>query len=171
MVDPVLMLVLESVLITAASFLVGESLIRLITTAAGRNGVSTATLRTVREGITAIWIAVAAVGVTHLTGIMEEFTTLTISGIAGIAITLALQTTLSNILSGVFLLRDNILRLGDMIECGGVKGQVIKVALRDTWVKTDEGKIAVFGNSLLAGGPLINHSAATRFSEILGPSG
>ncbi|MDG7006610.1 MAG: mechanosensitive ion channel [Nitrososphaerota archaeon] len=167
MVDSAFGLLLESVAITVAAFLAGEALTRVIRAAGKRNGVSSATLRAVREGITAIWVTIAVVSIAHVTGIMEEFTTLTISGILGIGVTLALQTTLSNVVSGLFLLNDNVLRLNDTIQFSGVKGQVVKVALRNTWVKADDGNITVIGNGLLAGGPLTNYTALGRLSRKL----
>ncbi|MDV3277173.1 MAG: mechanosensitive ion channel family protein [Nitrososphaerales archaeon] len=167
MVDTALGLLLESAAMAVAALLVGEAFTRIIRAAGKRNGVSNATLRAVREGITAIWITIAVVSIAHTTGIMEEFTTLAISGIAGIAVTLALQTTLSNVVSGLFLLNGNILSLNDTIQFSGVKGQIVKVTLRNTWVKADDGDIAVTGNCLLAGGPLTNYTALGRLSRRL----
>lgn len=167
MVDTALGLLLESAALTLAAFLVGETFTRMITAAGKRNGVANATLRAVREGFTAIWVTVAVVSIAHITGIMEEFTTLTISGIVGIAITLALQTTLSNVVSGFSLLNDNILCVNDMIRFCGMKGQVVKVALMNTWVKTNDGNITAIGNGLLAGGPLTNYTALVRLSRKL----
>lgn len=53
--------------------------------------------------------------VAGVTGISSQFTTLTLSGIGGLAATLALQNTLSNIIAGVLMLQDGVLRLGDDI--------------------------------------------------------
>jgi len=42
---------------------------------------------------------------------------------------------------------------------------VVRIGLRNTWVKTKEGHIAVIGNTSLSGGPLTNHSATERLSK------
>ena len=90
-----------------------------------------------------------------------------LSGIAGLAISLALQNTLSNIISGILILSDGVLRLHDSIEYSGVKGKVVKIGLRATWVKTDSGDIAIISNNYLANGPLVNFTARERLERKL----
>jgi len=97
-----------------------------------------------------------------VTGIASEFQALTVTGLAGLAISLALQTTLSNILAGVLLFSDKTLRLHDVISLGEIKGTVIRVGLRSTWIRTQEGNIAIIGNSTLMNGPFINYTAQER---------
>jgi len=92
-------------------------------------------------------------------------TTLTISGIGTLAVSLALQTTLSNIISGILRLNDGVVHLNDTVEYGGVKGKVVRLALRNTWIKMDSGMIAVVCNSMLSSGPLINHTATAHLSR------
>jgi small conductance mechanosensitive channel len=100
-----------------------------------------------------------------LTGLASEFTALTLSGIGALAVSLALQNTLSNIISGIFLFSDGLIHLNDIVEYSSVRGKVVRIALRNTWIKMDSGEIAVISNSLLSGGPLINHSATARLSK------
>jgi len=106
-----------------------------------------------------------ATNVLSATRIASEFTTLTVSGIAALAVSLALQTTLSNVISGVLLFNDGAIRLHDSIEFGGVKGKVIRVALRNTWIKMESGSLVIVSNSSLSSGPLVNHSATDRLSK------
>ncbi len=89
------------------------------------------------------------------------------NGIAGLAISLALQNTLTNIISGILILSDGVLRLHDSIEYSGVKGRVVKIGLRATWVKTDSGDIAIISNNYLANGPLVNFTARERLERKL----
>ena len=112
-----------------------------------------------------IAVLVIVTVILSLTGLASEFTTITISGIGALAVSLALQNTLSNILSGILMFHDGVIHLNDTVEYGSVKGKVVRLALRNTWIKMDSGKIAVISNSLLAGGPLINHSATERLSR------
>jgi small conductance mechanosensitive channel len=113
----------------------------------------------------------AAVGVlTTLSGVSSYFTTLTIGGIAGLAVSLALQTTLSNIISGILMLHDGVLHTGDDLQYGGpggIRGEVVRVSLRTTWLRTADGTITVIGNSNLAAGPIINYTAKTRLERKL----
>ena len=158
-------LAVKIVLAIAGFWLVGQLLIRTITASARRAGVPQGQLRIFQEGLMYIFIVLASVTVVHLSGLTSEFTTLTISGIAAIALSLALQTSLSNVISGVLLLLDNTLRINDMIEYSGIKGQVVKIGLRSSWVKTSEGNIVIISNSQIANGPLINYTTGERLMK------
>lgn len=147
--------------------IVGTILTRLVRSVAVRAGASKSVANSVRQWIAVLMVVSAVAAVASLTGISSQFTTLTLSGIGGLAITLALQNTLSNIIAGVLMLQDGVLRLGDEIEFGTVGGEVVKLSLRTTWVKTREGVIAVIGNSNLAAGPIVNRSAKARLERKL----
>jgi len=153
--------------VIAGSWLIAELLIRLITRGAKRAGASADLIRSVREALSILWIIFVAVGLVSVTGIGSIFSFLTLSGIAGLAISLALQNTLTNIISGILILSDGVLRLHDSIEYSGVKGRVVKIGLRATWVKTDSGDIAIISNNYLANGPLVNFTASERLERKL----
>ena len=157
----------EIVLIVVGSGLFTEALIRGLSRLVRRAGAHAGLARSIREGFTLLWITLAGVGILSFTGIASAFSFLTISGIVGLAVSLALQNTLSNVISGVLLLSDGVLRLDDSIEYSGVKGVVVKIGLRATWVKTDHGDVAVISNNYLVNGPLVNHTAAKRLERKL----
>lgn len=108
---------------------------------------------------------IAAFAVLQITGYSSILTTITFSGIAALAASLALQSTLSNIISGMLLLSDGAIHLGDSIEYSGVKGHIVRIALRNTWIRQADGSIAVVSNSQLSGGPLVNHTAVDRLTK------
>lgn len=163
--SPYLVPLVESAGLIVAAAVVGESFSYLVRQVARRAGARPPTLRSVRDVVRVVWVALAAFGVASVTGLLSVFSVLTISGIFGLIVSLALQTTLSNMIAGFLLLRDRAIRLGDVIEYGGVKGRVIRVALRNTWVLTEKGQVAIIGNSSLQGGPTINHTASERFAK------
>jgi small conductance mechanosensitive channel len=140
---------------------------RLTRRIALRAGASKPVARSADQWIAVIILVLSVAAVASITGISSEFTTLTISGIAGLGVTLALQTTLSNIISGILMLRDGVLRLGDDVEFGSVRGEVVKLSLRTTWVRRPDGVITVIGNSNLSAGPIINHTATARLEKKL----
>ncbi len=162
----IIFLIVEIALIVVGSALFTEALIRGLSRLVRRAGAHAGLARSIREGFTLIWITLTGVGILSLTGIASEFSFLTVSGIVGLT-TSALQNTLSNIISGVLLLSDGVLRLDDSIEYGGVKGFVVKIGLRATWVKTDHGEIAVISNNYLVSGPLVNHTATQMLERKL----
>src|SRR3989475_12458740 len=167
MIDPIIILIVEIALIVVGSAIFTEALIRGLSRLVRRAGAHAGLARSIREGFTLVWITLAGVAILSLTGVASEFSFLTFSGIVGLAVSLALQNTLSNIISGVLLLSDGVLRLDDSVEYSGVKGVVVKIGLRATWVKTDQGDIAIVSNNFLVNGPLVNYTATQRLERKL----
>ncbi len=168
MVDnTIVSLVLQSAGIVAGSWLVAELLIRVVSAVAKRAGVVSSVSRSIREVVTIVWIVFAVQGVARITGFSSDFATLTVSGVVGLAISLGLQATLSNIIAGLLLFHDGTLRLNDIVEYGAVKGRVVKVALRSTWIRNDQDNIVIISNSTLSNGPLTNYTALERLSRKL----
>jgi len=161
---------LELTLSLGAIAVIGTLLTRFVRGIARRAGVSKQVVSSITE-IMGVLMLLAGVGViSTVSGLSSYFTALTISGIAGLAISLALQTTLSNVISGVLMLHDGVIHVGDEVQYGGpggLRGSVIRISLRSTWLKTKDGVIAVIGNTSLAAGPLINHSATQRLEKKL----
>ena len=112
----------------------------------------------------------AAVGVlTTISGLSSYLTALTVSGIAGLAISFALQNTISNVIAGVLMQHDGVVRLGDDVQYGqgGVRGEVVRLSLRTTWLKTKDGVVVVLSNSNLASGPILNYTSLARLERKL----
>lgn len=153
---------LQIVIAIGSWAVVGELFRRGLTAIAKRAGASKTLVRTIRDGIRITWIVIGVASVLIITGVASQFQALTVTGLAGLTISLALQTTLSNIIAGVLLFSDKTLRLHDEIAYSGIKGTVVRVGLRSTLIRTQEGSIAIISNSTLLGGPFINYSAEER---------
>jgi small conductance mechanosensitive channel len=154
--------VVYSAVLVAATGLLVEGLIRLLVWDSKRRESPVLTQRTIRRLLRIVWLAIAANLVLGVFQIQSVLSVAAISGIAALAVTLSLQTMLSNMVAGLLLVRDGALRLGDEIEFSGVRGKIVMIALRNTWVVTEAGDIAIIGNSALQSGPLINHTATQR---------
>jgi small conductance mechanosensitive channel len=160
----------ELVLAVGVITVVGALFSRLVRSIALRAGASKAVASSVTQWMGVLVLLADAAAVTTIAGVSSTLTTLTLSGIGGLAVSLALQTTLSNIISGVLLLHDGFIRLGDDLQYGspgGVRGEVVKLSLRSTWLKSADGSITVVGNTNLAAGPIINYTAAARLGKKL----
>jgi len=167
---PLWVTIAEVVIFVLGVAIVGTLFTRLVTTIATRAGASKAVAHSANQWLGVLIFVGAVAGVAYLTGLSSDITTLTISGIAGLAVSLALQTTLSNIISGALLINDGIIRLGDDIQYGGpggVRGEVVKLSLRTTWIRTPSGVITIIGNSNLSAGPILNYSATARLEKKL----
>ena len=164
------MLVVEAVVSLGAIAVVGTLLTRFVRGVARRAGASQQTSSSVTELMGVLMLLAAAGVLSTLSGLSSYLTALTISGIAGLAVSLALQTTLSNIIAGILMLRDGVVHIGDDLQYGGpggLRGEVVKLSLRTTWLKTADGVIAVIGNSNLSSGPIINYTAKSRLTKKL----
>jgi small-conductance mechanosensitive channel len=65
------------------------------------------------------------------------------------------------------MFHDNVLRLGDEIEYSAIKGKVVKIGFRSTWVQAEDDAIVVISNTSLSNGPLTNRTAKTRLAKVL----
>ena len=160
-----LITLLEIGAIAAGTLAVEELLSRLTATAARRAGVAPNEVRQIQDALVIIFIAIAAVIITGVLGISSLFTTFTFSAVAGLAATLALQSTLQNIIAGIFMIRDHTLRLGDSIEIGGMKGRVVKLGFRTVWLKDERGSVVIVSNNTLLSGPFVNHTATQSLEK------
>ncbi|CAD5928351.1 mechanosensitive ion channel family protein [Planktothrix agardhii] len=79
-------------------------------------------------------------------------------GAAGLAIGLALQGSLSNFASGVFMIVFRPFKVHDYIEGGGVEGIVEEIQIFTTLLKTPDNKTIIIPNSKLYGDKIVNHS-------------
>ncbi|MDE5896640.1 MAG: mechanosensitive ion channel, partial [Clostridia bacterium] len=75
-----------------------------------------------------------------------------------LALSLALQSTLSNFASGMILVSNHPFKEGDFIDAAGVSGTVEKITLFSTKLKTPDNKVVTLPNSSVAGGNIINYS-------------
>lgn len=156
--------VLEIALLIVGPVAVGPLVSKWAGNAAKRRGATPARVRGISITITVIWVAILAVGLSATLGRVSFLSTLTFSAIAGVAVTLALQTTLQNLVSGVILLQRGFLRLGDAVQFSGLRGTVVSFGLVTTVLKLDDGTLAFVSNSNLLSGPLLNRTAATRLA-------
>jgi small conductance mechanosensitive channel len=131
---------------------------------ATRAGRSPARVRGIEVIVTIAWVSVLAAGLTVTLGGVSFVSTLTFSAIAGIAVTLALQTTLQNLVSGMILLQNRVLRVGDAVQFSGIKGRIAGIGPITTVIKLEDGTLAFVSNSNLLSGPLLNTTASGRFA-------
>ena len=84
------------------------------------------------------------------------------SGVVAIILGLALQTTLSDVFSGIAIGLERAYKPGDLIWVeGGIEGQVLQVNWRSTQIATPHDSIAIVPNSVIAKSRLENRSAPT----------
>ena len=82
--------------------------------------------------------------------------------VAGLAVSLALQNTLSNVAGGIMLLVTNPFQVGDYVEADGISGTVHAIDLSYTAILTIDGKEIFVPNSQLSGTKIINYTILGR---------
>lgn len=80
------------------------------------------------------------------------------AGVAGLAIGFAAQTSVSNIISGLFVVSEKTLKIGDYIEVGGVAGTVDTIGLLSIKIHTADNQMIRIPNSTIINNNLINYS-------------
>ncbi len=80
------------------------------------------------------------------------------AGVAGLAIGLAVQGTLSNTFSGISLSIKNDINVGDFIETNGFAGTIVAINLRDTKIRTLDNNLVIIPNNAISNNPYKNFS-------------
>lgn len=80
------------------------------------------------------------------------------AGIAGLAIGFAAQTSVSNVISGLFVLSEKSMKVGDFISVGGVSGVIDNVGLLSIKVHTADNQLIRIPNSSVINSNLENYS-------------
>lgn len=91
---------------------------------------------------------------------VQTHTLLAAVGAAGLAIGLALQSSLSNLAAGILLAVNKIFKKSDYIEANGVAGSVSSIGLFTTTLKTLDNRYVTVPNDALFSNNIINY---TRF--------
>lgn len=83
-------------------------------------------------------------------------------GIAGLAVSLAAQDTMTNIISGITLAIDRPFEPGDWVRIGDIHAQVAKVRLRTTVLTTFDNETIVSPNKDIASERIINYTLTDK---------
>jgi len=77
-------------------------------------------------------------------------------GALGVGIGLGLQNIVSNFVSGIILIFDKTLRIGDVVELSDKKGRVKEIGIRASTLLTDEGAEIIIPNGNILSNNIIN---------------
>jgi MscS family membrane protein len=84
-------------------------------------------------------------------------------GVGGIAVALAAQKTLENVIAGASLIFDQAVRVGDVLKMDQVTGTVEYIGLRSTRIRTSERTLVSVPNSQIANTTLETLSARDMY--------
>ena len=121
-----------------------------------------AILRLVRR-VTELLVIVAGVLVTLYRFGLNPTAFLTGLGVGGIAVALAAQKTLENVIGGISLILDRVVHLNDTITLGNIRGTVENIGLRSTRIRTLDRTVVSIPNGQMANMTLENFSTRDKF--------
>lgn len=82
--------------------------------------------------------------------------------VVGLAASLAVQDSLSNLASGIMLLVTKPFKIGDYVEADGVDGTVTRLGLIHTHIATIDNKMIFVPNSKVISGEITNYTAQEK---------
>ncbi len=109
----------------------------------------------IRKGLYALVWAFALVQGLRAIGV-DLISILGAAGVAGVAIGFAAQTTLSNIISGLFIMGERSIRLGDYIRTVGVEGTVEAVNLLSISLRQSDNSLVRIPCESIIKNPVVN---------------
>jgi small-conductance mechanosensitive channel len=96
-----------------------------------------------------------------------------LGGALGIGVGFGLQPIVNNFVSGLLLLFEGPVKVGDRVEIAQLNGDVVKIGARSTWVRTNDNIVVIMPNSEFIVKPVINWTVTdrqVRFSLSVGVS-
>ena len=119
-------------------------------------------VRVARRTLDTIWLFVAVIATLRYFGI-DPTPVLAGLGVGGIAVALAAQRTLENIIAGASLILDKAVRDGDVLKVGEIVGTVEHIGLRSTRIRTGDRTVVTVPNGQIANMSLETLSARDKF--------
>ena len=105
-----------------------------------------------------LFVAVVIIAALSQAGIQTS-SLIAVIGAAGLAIGLALQSSLSNFAAGVMIITFRPFKVGDFIETAGVSGTVEGIQIFHTQLVTPDNKLVIVPNNNITSGNIVNYSA------------
>ena len=149
-------------LIVAAILLVGWGVVKIISKTMAKTLKKTSLDPTLHKfvnniTVTVCWIALVGAALPIVGVSLSAF--LTMLGVAGAAVALALKDSLGNIAGGIIIIVSKPFKKGDFVETGGAAGKVDEIGLLFTTLLTVDNKIVYIPNGNLSTSTITNCSA------------
>jgi potassium efflux system protein len=89
-----------------------------------------------------------------------------ILGALGVGIGLGLQNIVSNFVSGIILIFDKTIRIGDVVELSDKKGRVKEIGVRASTLLSDEGAEIIIPNGAILSNNIINWTLSNNHMRV-----
>lgn len=145
---------LEAVVIAAGTYVAAWLVRRLFLRSVERSGRQNVIGRLVSRLFQAIIVIVGVLAIIATLNIDVSSVVISL-GAVSIAVSFALSTLLNNMVSGVLILADDSVRVGDTIKVGELQGRVTRIRVRASELETADGKRIFIPNVYLAQNPVV----------------
>ncbi|MEM6632370.1 MAG: mechanosensitive ion channel family protein [Bacteroidota bacterium] len=119
-----------------------------------------------------IKLIVGVLGVLFVLQNLQVNVTALLAGISigGLALALAAQETVKNLISSVTIFLDRPFQIGDFIESGSISGSVVEIGVRSSRLRAPDGAMMSIPNGTLTNLNITNHGVRTyrRYATTLG---
>lgn len=151
------------VLVMLVSFYVARKINKLVTKTVDKKVDQPSISKTIGR-ISAVVIVLVALflslGILNLSKALTSL--LAGAGVAGLAVGLALQGTISNTFAGVVLSFRKRIQIGHWVETNGFSGEIIDINLKEFILKETDNNMVVIPNKMILENPLKNYSLTNR---------
>jgi len=96
---------------------------------------------------------------------------LVLGGALGVGIGFGLQNIVANFVAGIVILWEGTVKVGDFIDVGNTRGEVIRIGARGTWVRTYDNEVIIVPNSDFINSRVANWTANDRTVRMTIPLG
>lgn len=146
------------VMVEICILFINELFINKASEEAAKNLQRSKTLVPVAEGLLRYGIYFTAIIMALKEASIDPTPLLAGAGVLGVAVGLGAQAFVGDIVAGFFILFENLLLVGDLVEISGVKGKVEQIGVRITKIRDDAGVLHAIPNGEVR--KVANHSKA-----------
>ena len=158
--------VLPAVIILAAGILIIRTVTKLTTAALGKTKLEKAAHSLILSVIRVVLYIVLALTVADKLGV-DVTSIVALASVLTLAVSLALQNILANVIGGFTILSTQPFHSGDFVEIAGQSGTVREINMSYTKLSTGDNKMISIPNSAVVAAQIINYSVTgTRRVDI-----
>jgi potassium-dependent mechanosensitive channel len=128
-------------------------------------GISGGVRNSIRTGVGYVGIIIAAVMAFSYAGFNLSSLAI-VAGALSVGIGFGLQNLVNNFVSGIILLAERPIRVGDLVLAGGEQGHVRKISVRSTEIETFDGANVLIPNSFFISEKVKNWTFRNNISRI-----
>ena len=154
-------MVLHAVILLVICLVVVKILMRIVTRFLENSKLERSLHTFIRTGVKAVLLFLTVLIVAKALGI-DVTSLIALLSVFGLAVSLAVQNSMSNVAGGIQVLSSQPFVVGDFVEAGGVSGTVADVGIFYTKIRTGDNKMIQVPNSQIANEKIVNYTAEEK---------